>query len=110
MEEKEYRAKVQEIFQKLEKAFDTVDPDLAELVNSQGALSVTYSNGSKLILSQQPTVRQIWVAAASRGIAHHFNYDQKLSKWLDDKSRGIEIIDFVKSITKEICGIEINYN
>lgn len=101
MEEKQYRELVSLAFKTIENAFDAVDPDLAECVFSQGALTVTFSDRTKLILSQQPSVRQIWVAAASKGIAYHFNYDTKNQQWFDDKGTGVELFQFVKKIVLE---------
>lgn len=105
MDEKEYRQIVKKSFDALEKAFADVDPDKAEFEFSQGAVMITFSDRSKLILSQQPSVRQIWAAAASKGIAHHFNFDG--SRWLDDKTGKIELLKFVSEVVRENTGIEI---
>ncbi|MGE4232834.1 MAG: iron donor protein CyaY [Bacteriovoracia bacterium] len=103
MEEKDYRNLVSQVFSRVSDAFDSVDPDLAECENVQGALTITFSNQTKLILSTQPSVRQIWVAAASKGIAAHFSYDLNQGKWLDDKKPSIELIDFIeKNVSEQI--------
>ncbi len=96
MEEKEYRELTAKAFKRLESAFDSVDPDLAEFSFSQGAVTIQFADGSKLILSQQPSVRQIWVAAASFGVALHFDYVN--GSWIDDKSKKTELNQFVSEV------------
>lgn len=107
MEEKEYRNRVDEAFKKIATAFDNVDPDLAEFELSQGAVTILFSNGTKCILSTQPSVRQVWLAAASKGIAFHFNFDAAANRWVDDKGRGVELFSYVRTLTKEIAGVDV---
>ena len=52
--------------------------------NSGGVLTVRFDNGSQLILSRQPALRQLWVAARSGGF--HFDYDEGSQLWLCDAS------------------------
>lgn len=106
-EEADYRKKVQETLSRIEAAFSEVDPDVAECEMIFGALTVTLSNGSRFILSQQPSVRQIWLALAAQGTAHHFNYDAQKGQWFDDKGKGIELIAFVKGYFKEFCRLDL---
>ena len=106
MEEKEYRELVKKAFDQIGNAFDDVDPDLAEYTFSQGAITVQFADQSKLILSQQPSVRQIWLAAASKGVAHHFNFVQE--KWMDDKAQGIELFGYIKSLVHEIAAVTLS--
>jgi CyaY protein len=69
----------------------------------QGALSIVFADGSRCILSAQPSVRQLWMAVASRGIAFHFNHDG--AAWIDDKGRGIEALSYLKTFVKEQSGV-----
>ena len=92
MDEKIYRALVTETFARIEKAFENVDPDLAECESSQGALTITLEGRSKLVVSPQPSVRQIWLAVASQGKGYHFNYDEGSKRWLDDRGEGLELM------------------
>lgn len=109
MEEKEYRELVSREFKKIEKAFDDVDPDQAEFDLAQGAATIVFPDGMKLILSQQPSVRQIWVAAATKGVAHHFGYDATAEKWMDDKGKGIELLAFVGEMVRDAAGIALTF-
>ena len=63
--ELEYRKRIQDLFNRLEKVLETVDPDKAECEQSMGALTITFSDRSRCILSAQPSVRQLWLALAT---------------------------------------------
>lgn len=107
MNEKEYRNQVSRLFKKLEVAFDTIDPDSAEYEYSQGSVVIHLAGGAKCILSTQPSVHQVWVAAASKGLGLHFNYESATDSWLDDKSKGIELTQFLRNLILETTGIEL---
>lgn len=106
MEEKLYRSRVLEVFKSLEKAFDHVDPDVAEAELSQGALTVT-TGKSRTILSPQPSVRQIWLAAAHLGLAVHFSFDEDRAAWFDDKGYGWELFAFFQECIFKAAGIRV---
>lgn len=104
-----YRSRIQAVYSVIEKALEQVDPDLAEVQVSQGSLSIQFSDQSKCILSAQPSVRQLWVAVASLGKAHHFNFveaegEHGRGSWRDDKAQEIELYrfleDFINKQTK----------
>ncbi len=102
-----FRKQVQETFEKIERALESIDPDQIECEQSQGSLILTLSNHSKCILSLQPSVEQLWLALASRGIAYHFDLDPSSGLWIDDKGEGVELLHFLERSLKEITGIEI---
>jgi CyaY protein len=106
MDDKQYRKMVSEIFSGISAAFDNVDPDIAEADYSQGSVTIL-SKGTKTIISPQPPVRQIWLAAASQGLAIHFDFDPEAGLWLDDKGHGYELYAFTEEVLKKICGEEI---
>ncbi len=66
----------------LEKAFC----DLGELeVDSTGdVLTVEFEDGAVFVINSHRAARQIWVSAEMS--ASHFDYDEKLGRWLDSKS------------------------
>ncbi len=108
MNEQDYRKKVQSILDRVEKAFADVDPDIAECDQTLGSLTVTSADRSRLIISSQPSVRQIWLALAARGIAHHFNYLPEKDQWIDDKGKNIEILAFLKQYFKEASSLDLD--
>jgi len=98
IEEKLYRQMVDEVFHRIDTAFEDVDPDLAESTSSQGTLTITYEGKLRFILSPQAPVRQIWAAFKDR--AWHFDRDAN-GNWMDDRGRGIELYRLVEDITRE---------
>jgi iron donor protein CyaY len=105
--EAEYRKRIQDLFNRIEQAFEDVDPDQADCEHILGAVTITLADRSKCILSAQPSVRQLWLALASQGTAYHFNYDEKTEMWKDDKGRDVELMSFLKSYFKKAIGIEL---
>lgn len=108
MNEQEYRKKVQTILDRVERAFADVDPDVAECDQALGSLTLTSADRSRLIISSQPSVRQIWLALAARGIAHHFDYQPEKDRWMDDKGKNIELLAFLKQYFKESATLDLD--
>jgi len=108
--EVEFRALLDGLFNRIQQSFDDVDPDVAECEVQLGALTVMLpSKRSKIILSAQPSVRQLWMAVASRGIAHHFSWDSAQGKWFDDKGRGIEAEAYFKQLLLEEVSLSVDF-
>lgn len=107
MNETEYRQRIYETMGRIEKALEDVDPDLVECEQAQGAMTLTFADRTKCILSAQPSVRQLWLALASLGTAYHFNWDPKASKWRDDKGRDVELLSFLEGFLKEKAAINV---
>jgi CyaY protein len=105
--ETDYRKRVQDTYDKIERAFENVDPDIAECESIMGAMTITFADRTRCILSAQPSVQQLWVALAAKGTAFHFNFDSKTEKWMDDKGKNIELIAMLETYFKEATGIEI---
>lgn len=107
MDEKTYRRLLDDTLHRVDRAFDAVDPDLAESNPTQGALSITMRGGQRLILSPQPAPRQLWIAFKDQ--AWHFDWDATRQCWLDDRGRDIEAFALVSKLTKQAAGIDIAY-
>ena len=105
--EAQYRKRVEQVFSRVEKALRDVDPDLVECELAQGTLTLTFANGSRCILSTQPSVEQIWLALASRGMAYHFSYVPDSDQWWDDKGKGVEVMSFLQQYLKEMTGLSV---
>jgi CyaY protein len=105
MEEKLYRKILDDTYDRVDRAFADVDPDLAEVTVAQGALTVLYNQKVKLMLTPQPSVRQLWVAFRDRG--WHFDWDVTKSSWMDDRKLGIELHKLIEETTKEAAGAEV---
>ncbi len=107
MEEAEFRKLVQRALDRVEAAFEDVDPDLAECEQAFGALTITFADRSRCIISTQPSVRQVWLALASRGTAYHFDYESGTGQWRDDKGQGIELLSFLEKFLGEMTKLEV---
>jgi CyaY protein len=104
LSEAEFRKILQSTLDRIEKAFADVDPDVAEAEQSLGSMTITFADRSRCILSAQPSVRQLWLALASRGTAYHFNWDAAHSQWRDDKGRDVELLSFLEGYLRDITG------
>ena len=105
MDEQSYRHLVDETFRRIDEAFGDVDPDLAESSLSQGALTISFPDGARCIVSPQPPVRQVWVAFRDR--AWHLNWDPDRSAWYDDRGEGLELFALIQTVVKEAAGVEL---
>ena len=103
-DESHFRETLKRTLDRVENAFDSIDPDVAECTNQFGALAITFADGQKCILSAQPSVQQLWMAVASRGIAFHFDYDSAGARWVDDKGKGIELYAYLEQFLSERIG------
>ena len=105
LDEKTYRRLLDDTFTRIDRAFDDVDPDLAESTLSQGALTITMRAKDRLILSPQPSPRQLWIAFRDR--AWHFDWNEAKSCWLDDRGQGIDALTLIADLTRESAGVSL---
>jgi CyaY protein len=103
VEEKAYRLLVDETLRKIDDAFADVDPDLVESNISQGALTLSFPNGLRAVVSPQPPVRQMWLAFRDR--AWHFDWDG--ARWLDDKGEGKELGALIVELVQATSGARV---
>lgn len=75
MNEADFHELVDDVLFAIEEAVEASDLDI-DYENSNGMLTLTFEvNGSQIILSRQPAIREIWVAAKSGG----FHFDLKIN-------------------------------
>lgn len=80
--EAEFHELVDDTLERLEAAVETaadaadIDVDCDE---AGGVLTLSFENGSSIIMSRQSATRQLWLAARSGG--YHFTYDDTDSLW-----------------------------
>ena len=109
MTESEFRRLAKAVYDRIEGQFDDVDPDDVECDVAQGALTLTLQDGARWVLSQQPPVRQLWLAVASKGRAYHFDYDPASGRWLDDKGEHLELLTHLEGLLDEVAGLQIRF-
>ena len=81
MTESEFNDRVDATLIALEDLLDDVGSDL-DVKSHGGMLTIVCENGSQVIFTRQPPVRQLWVAARNGG--HHFDFDPASERWLRD--------------------------
>lgn len=97
---------VDAVQQALEDIFDDSDLDL-DLENSAGVLTVRFANGSQLIFSRQPALRQLWLAARSGGF--HFDYDEDNQRWICDSTDEL-LSEMLERIVLEHSGASLEFD
>ena len=105
LDEKLYRTLLDDTYARIDRAFEAIDPDLAEVSNSQGTLTIEFSGRLRLMLTPQPSPRQLWVAFRDR--AWHFDWDASRKAWLDDRGQGVELLALIEETTRATAGVDV---
>jgi len=105
MDEAQYSAAVSQVFKRLVKALDEVDPDVLEADSTAEMVTITARSGEKVIVNTQRAVHQIWVAGKGMGL--HFTR-QPDGRWLDDKGKGLELLAWVSDCVQAASGSVIH--
>ena len=102
MNESEFLALADSIIKSLEtqadKWFDELDVDL-ECERSGNVLTLTFENGSQVVVNSQAPLQEMWVAARSGG----FHYRLQNGRWMDTRS-GTELGASLSAICSEQSG------
>ncbi|MCF7201446.1 iron donor protein CyaY [Pseudomonas oligotrophica] len=106
LSEARYHDLVDAAQQRIEDAFDDSGLDV-DLENAGGVLTVRFANASQLIVSRQPSMRQLWVAARSGGF--HFDFDEDEQAWLCDSS-GERLGELLERATREQGGEALDFD
>ena len=106
IDEKEYRHLLDDAYARVDRAFENVDPDVAEVSISQGTLTITFFEKQRLMLTPQPSPRQLWVAFRDR--AWHFDWNAERRCWLDDRGQGIDLYALLETTTREVGNVSIS--
>lgn len=89
---------------RIEQAFEAADDDL-DIDNQGGVLTVTFADRSKLIVSRQTPLRQLWVAARSGGF--HFGFHNDV--WRRDQD-GVELTSVLTEIARTQGGLNLTFS
>ena len=85
MNESEFNDLVDDVLVNIEDAVeDACDDSGADIdyETTSGILTLSFSNGSQIIINRQAPLKQIWVASRQGGF--HFDYDEATEQWLCD--------------------------
>ncbi|MBI2380264.1 MAG: iron donor protein CyaY [Gammaproteobacteria bacterium] len=102
LSESEFHSLVDRTLAALEKAIDASGADI-DYDSAGGVLTLEFGNRSKLILSRQPPLRQLWVAARSGG----FHYDWDGAAWVHDQG-GEALAAMLARFIREQSGETVN--
>lgn len=78
MTESEFMVQVDETLGRIEEILDEAESDLDYETNG-GMMTVKCENGSQIIFTRQPPLKQLWLALPGGGF--HFDYDQNAGQW-----------------------------
>ncbi|WP_252177449.1 iron donor protein CyaY [Endozoicomonas sp. 4G] len=100
MNESEYHDLLDDLMVAIEDAIEEAELDI-DYETAAGILTLTCEDHSKVILSRQTPVLQLWLAARSGGF--HFDYDVDKKQWLTD-SDGEEFMQVLNRCLSQQCG------
>lgn len=102
MNESEFNRAVDATLLAIEDALDAQDADI-DVETSAGILTLTFANGSKVIVNRQAATGEIWVAARSGG----FHCHRDGSSWRC-RSTGETLQDLLARVCSEQAGEAIH--
>ena len=94
LNESEYHNKIDATLLAIEEALDELDIDI-DYLNSGGVLTLTFENGSKIILNRQTPLQQLWIAAKSNG--YHLDWSEESNTWVLNNT------ETFKSLMERLC-------
>ncbi|MGI9280098.1 MAG: iron donor protein CyaY [Endozoicomonas sp.] len=100
MNENQYHDLLDDLMVAIEDAIEEAELDI-DYETAAGILTLTCENGTKVILSRQTPVLQLWLAAKSGGF--HFDYDEDKEHWIAD-SNGEEFMQMLNRCLSEQYG------
>src|SRR6476659_7452623 len=109
MDESRYQKLAEVALRAIEDLLADVDAEVVDVERAGDVLNLTFANGKKAVVNTQRPTRQIWLAANAR--AWHFNYEEPNGpvpgRWMDDKGQGVELVEQVAAIVKDLAGIDV---
>ena len=105
----EQRLSEKEFYDRFAKIIHFVDEvgemaDGVETLIQNDNLTLEFANGSKIIISRQTPVRQIWVAAKSGGF--HYDFHAQSGVWKNEKG-GAELMAELEQLAKLQAGVTL---
>lgn len=89
MNDSQYNFIADELLLAIEEAIEDSGSDI-DFESVSGLLTLTFKNGSKIIINKQAPLHEVWVATKFNG--HHFQYQN--DQWID-KRGGDELWQFL---------------
>lgn len=103
MTESEFISRVDATLERIEEILDDAESDL-DYESQGGMMTVKCENGSQIIFTRQPPVKQLWVATRNGGF--HFDHDGK--QWLRDTD-GASLTEVLTAAFAEQAGESFDF-
>jgi CyaY protein len=87
MTDTEYQDRAEGLLRAIELACDRINDDTDADVDNQrvgGMITLTFANGSQIIVNLQKPLHEVWMAARAGGF--HYKHDGRA--WMDTKGQG----------------------
>lgn len=104
----EYQDRAEALLRSIELACDRInDTTDADLDNQRvgGMITVTFANGSQVIVNLQKPLHEVWMAARAGGF--HFKHDGE--RWMDTRQQG-EFFSLLSRFASEQAGLPLNFS
>ncbi len=89
MNDSQYHQMTDDLLIDIEEMLDQCEVDI-DYESASSILTMTFENGSKIIINKQPPLHQLWMATKYNG--HHFNFQE--GQWIDERT-GVEFWSFL---------------
>ncbi|WJV66631.1 iron donor protein CyaY [Pectobacteriaceae bacterium CE70] len=106
MNDSEFHQLADTLMRQLEETLDQFDGDAdIDYETNGGVMTLSFENGSKIVINRQEPLHQIWLA--TKGGGYHFDYlDQK---WICNRN-GDEFLSLLSSVCSTQAGETIRFN
>jgi len=105
MTESEYLARVDATLERIEEILDDAESDL-DYEAQGGMMTIKCENGSQLIFTRQPPLKQLWLATRHGG--YHFDYDTTANSWCRD-SDGASLAEVLTQAFADQAGETLDF-
>lgn len=95
MTDSEFMDRAESLLRSIESCCDRINDESDADIDNQrvgGMVTLTFSNGSQIIVNLQKPLHEVWMAARSGG--YHYKFDG--SQWADTKGQG----EFFANLTR----------
>ena len=101
MNESEFQEIAEQTIEDIQDAIDNSGADI-DYDDIGGVLTLEFEDGSKIIISKQGAMNQLWMAAKSGGF--HFDYNEDSEQWLCDSGDNVELYNMLSRLATEQAG------
>jgi len=108
MTDTEYQDLAESLLRSIELACDRINDQTDTDVDNQrvgGMITMTFANGSQIIINLQKPLQEVWLAARAGG----FHYRHDGSAWMDTKGQG-EFFAHLSRFASEQSGQALNFS